>query len=103
MAHKPIPVPPPEFKGTLAEWKALTHTSQYRIVRRVKRVNWKKQNPLKVAAQNKKWYQQNKAKCVAYAKEWKQQNPVRVAGHQKKAHIKRERTFYAMFGSQGII
>ena len=92
MAYTSISVPPPDFKGTQIEWDALTPASQYRRVNRVKR-----------AADTKQWYQQHREKAIERAKQWKQQNPVKVAGYQKKAYIKRERAFYAMFGSEGII
>jgi len=92
MAYHSIPVPPTDFKGTLTEWNAFTPVSQYCRVNRAKR-----------AAYNRRWYQQHKKRAIEDAKQWKQQNPVKVAGHQKKAYIKRERAFYAMFGSQGII
>jgi len=58
---------------------------------------------VKRAADTKQWYQKHREKVIECTKKWKQQNPVKVAGYKKKAYIKRERAFYAMFGSQGII
>ena len=92
MAHKPIPVPPPDFKGTLEDWTALKPDIQYSIFNRVKR-----------AASNKLWRQQNYTKQNAKIKQWKQQNPARVAGYQHKRYIKKEREFFEMFGPMGVI
>ena len=118
MAYHSIPVPPTDFTGTLIEWNALTPVLQYRVKKATANKKWSEQNKQKItadskkwrqnnkdksAASHKKWRQNNKDKLAASLKRWKQQNPVIHKGHQKKAYIKRERAFYAMFGSQGII
>ena len=101
------PVPPPDFKGTLADWTALKPSIRYSMSNRVKIAAsnklWRQQNYTKIEAKKKLWRQQNKEKVAAFKKQWKQQNAAKVAGYQHKRYIKRERTFYAMFGSQGII
>ena len=107
MTYKSIPVPPPDYKGTLAEWKALTSGSQYRIVNRVKKAAanklWLQQNYRDQEAKKRLWRQKNKEKVAAFKKQWKQQNPEKVTKYQHKSYIKKERAFFEMFGPMGII
>jgi len=107
MPHKPIPLPPPDYKGTLKDWTALRPSIQYFRYHRVKRAAasklWRQHNYTDQEAKKKHWRQQNKEKVAANKKEWKQKNPEKVAKYQHKAYIKKERDFFEMFGLMGII
>ena len=120
--HKPIPDPPPDFNGTMAEWKALKPSAQYYQFNLVKikafQKLWKQKNYIKEAARKKLYgqknkekisdakrlyRQQNKEKVNDGKKQWSQRNPDKVVAYSRKSYIKKERDFYTMFGSQGII
>ena len=107
MGYKSIPLPPPNFEGTLADWNALEPATQYYKSNQVRRAAhsklWRQQNYTQIAAKEKIWRQKNKEQVSAFKKRWKKQNPVSVAASQHKRYIKKEREFYEMFGPMGVI
>ena len=90
MSYKSIPVPPPDYQGTLADWTALEPSIQYSISNRVKIAAsnklWRQQNYTKIEAKKKLWRQKNKEKFAASKKLWKQQNAAKVANIARRVN-----------------